>query len=665
MPARGDEIASVHRLSPPPTTRGRAATPSAAQSWPVIAAALSALIGAIPGVWPSVIAALMLAGLSGIFLARFDERNEVGAIAWAAGPLGGALLAVSALFDDTPAWTLVAAALGVGLLWMRSFLARQAALPIEALLQELRALVPPRSRVSMTGIEGGEGPTTREGPTASIRAGEEVLVEAGEVVPVDGVVSAGDAQVIPFPSAQQAVWRGPNAAVLAGAQVIEGSIRVMASRVGGARALFRPGTFGLEGAAHSATITRFATRGRKALVGVLIVALALVLAVSFGGSLSSVLSGLGAALLALPALSLTVGVRAPFVSASALAVCRGIVFRDASVLERAGRVTAAALCTDGTVTGGIATLVEVSPLTRGSDTNELTALAMGAEQVAEPHPLAQAVRRYGEARAIVPTVLRRAAYARGRGVTALVDGGGALVLGNRQSLLTAGVSVAVADREAQRAESEGRTVVFLAVGGRARALFVFEDTVRPEARAAVQQLIDLDVEVVLLSGDHRATVEALARPLDITHVKAELSADERAAEVNRLRDAGGDVAVIGRAPSDETSLAAADIAITLDAVGSALEGDVTVASEDLRDAAYALAIARRARRTAQAAVGACIVGGLGLAVTGAIGILHPGAVLLMAAGIDAWILPSATRLLPRAKLLAGSAEDAPVGSARD
>ena len=73
---------------------------------------------------------------------------------------------------------------------------------------------------------------------------------------------------------------------------------------------------------------------------------------------------------------------------------------------------------------------------------------------------------------------------------ALVEGGGALVLGNRAALLNAGVSVAVADREAQRAEAMGRSVIFLAVGGRARALFVLEDPVRPEARAAVQTLIE-------------------------------------------------------------------------------------------------------------------------------------------------------------------------------
>jgi Cu+-exporting ATPase len=328
-----------------------------------------------------------------------------------------------------------------------------------------------------------------------------------------------------------------------------------------------------------------------------------------------------------------------------MAASRGMVFRDAATMERTGRVTAAALCTDGTVTQGACTLLEVSPLGREHEARELAALAMGAELVAEPHPLADAVRRFGLERGIEPTTLRRAAYARGRGVTALVDGGGPLVLGNRQSLLNSGVSVAVADREAQRAESEGRTVVFLSVGGRVRGLLIFEDPVRVEARAAVQRLIDLDVEVVLLSGDHRATVEAVARTLDITHVKAELTSEERAAEAGRLREAGGVVAVIGRAPNDELPLSAADIALTLDAAGSSLEGDVAVASGDLRDAAEALVLARRARRTAQATLVLTLGGGAVLGAAAALGVLPPVFALACALAFDAWALPGAARLL--------------------
>ena len=418
--------------------------------------------------------------------------------------------------------------------------------------------------------------------------------------------------------------------------------------MGDARAIFRPQSFGLDGAPGSAPLTRFAALVRSPVSGVLFAGAVLALSLTFGSSVARTLAGLGAALVAFPVLSIVRGVRLPFVSASAVAASRGVVFRDAATLERAGRVTAAALCTDGTVTEGHCTLVEVNALGRHQESDELTALGMGAELSAEPHPLAAAVRRYGEERGIAPLSLRRVAYQRGRGVTALVDGGGALVLGNRHSLLASGVSVAVADREAQHAESQGRTVVFLAVGGRVRALFVFEDPVRPEARAAVQRLIDLDVEVVLLSGDHRATVESLARTVDITHVKAELTSEERAAEVGRLREAGGVVAVIGRAEGDELPLAAADIALTLDAAGSSLEGDVAVASQDLRDTADALVIAQRARRSAQQALAVGVGGGVVLAAASALSVLSPLLALAASLAIDAWALPSAARLLQRA-----------------
>jgi cation transport ATPase len=322
-----------------------------------------------------------------------------------------------------------------------------------------------------------------------------------------------------------------------------------------------------------------------------------------------------------------------------------MVFRDAVTMERTGRVTAAALCTDGTVTQGVCTLLEVSPLGREQEHRELTSLALGAEQVAEPHPLADAVRRFGEERGIEPTPLRRGVYTHGRGVTGLVDGGGALVLGNRQSLLNSGVSVAVADREAQRAETQGRTVLFLSLGGRAQGLLIFEDPVRPEARGAVQRLIDLDVEVVLLSGDHRTTVEALARTLDITHVKAELTSEERAAEVGRLREAGGVVAVIGRAPADEPVLSAADIALALEGAGSALEGDVAVASGDLRDAAEALVVAQQARRAAQVTLAVALGGGAVLGAAAALTVMHPVFVLAVTLMVDAWALPGAARIL--------------------
>ena len=611
------------------------------------------------GFWPDDVlrggCALLLLVALGLVLQRSRlvlEESEGWGVLMTTG--GVAALGVSALVLHDP-WLLLSAGLGVLLCWLRELLARRTQRPLDAMLRELASRVPLRARVSLTDARDAEVCETRNSATQSVRAGEDVLVEAGEVVPVDGVVAAGEAEVVLHPAAHAAVARRPGDAVLAGARVTQGTLRLTATRVGSARALFRPLSFGQDLSSGSAAVLRAVARVKRPFVGTMYVALCGLLSFTFAPGWPQGAAGLGAALLVFPVLSLVRGVRLSFVSAAALGASRGIVFRDAATLERAGRVSAAALCTDGTVTYGTSTLMEVSPLGRDDqEPAELTSLAMGAESAAEGHPIAEAIASYGRERGIEPAQLRRVAYTRGRGVTALVDGGGALVLGNRQALLNAGVSVAVADREAQKAESTARTVVFLAVGGRVRALFVLEDPVRPEARAAVQTLIDLDVEVVLLAGDHRTTVESLARPLDITHIKAELTGEERAQEVNRLREAGGVVAVLGHAPGDELSLAAGDIALTLDAAGGVHEGDIAVGSDDLRDAADALVLAHRARRNVRAVVGVALGGGLLLAMAAVLGVVHPVLVLALATAIDAWALPSPARLLRRRKRTFGA-----------
>lgn len=641
--ARGEELARVVlREVPSSVPAGAVRAPS---PWPLFVCGPAVALGFMPGPLP-LLAASALLGLLTIWItvsARLP-REDAGPVAWLAPPCGVFLLIVSAWVSTQRLSMLAAAALGVFAIWAREYLALRAQAPVDRLLSDLRARVPTRARLAVQ--EPGQRELTDPGAaTALLCAGDEVVVAEGEVVPVDGVVSLGEARVLPYPGAREPVVRRVSDALLAGARVVEGTLQVTATRVGDARALFRPVSFGLEDAPGAAQVTRLAARTRALLSGLLYVLFVSGLGLLFVRDARTALAGVGAALLAFPALSLVRGLKLPFVSASALAASRGMVFRDAVTMERAGRVTATALCTDGTVTLGSCTLIEVNPLSRDQDVGELTALAMGAEQAAEPHPIAEAVRRFGEERGIAPILLRRAAYTRGRGVTALVDGGGPLVLGNRQLLLASGVSVAVADREAQRAESEGHTVLFLSVGGRVRGLLIFEDPVRPEARAAVQRLFDLDVEVVLLSGDHRTSVEALARTLDITHVKAELSSEERAAEVGRLREAGGVVATIGRAPADELALSTADIALTLDAAGSSLEGDVAVASGDLRDAAEALLIARSARKAAQRTLASALGVGVSLGALGALGALHPVLIVALALSFDAWSLPTAARLL--------------------
>jgi P-type E1-E2 ATPase len=163
--------------------------------------------------------------------------------------------------------------------------------------------------------------------------------------------------------------------------------------------------------------------------------------------------------------------------------------------------------------------------------------------------------------------------------------------------------------------------------------------------------MDLGVEVVLLSGDHRATVESLARHLDVDNVRAELTPKERGEEVRRLVDAGGLVCVVGRLGHDDAALNEAHVPVALGAAGApGGEKGIAVATTDMRDAAAALFIARAARtwRTRalflSGALGALLVGGA------VVGLLTPWLAAVLAAAVDVFALPSGARLLRRIDL---------------
>jgi len=116
----------------------------------------------------------------------------------------------------------------------------------------------------------------------------------------------------------------------------------------------------------------------------------------------------------------------------------------------------------------------------------------------------------------------------------------------------------------------------------------------------VQHLLDVGVEPVLLSGDARETCEAIGRALDIDHLRPEIPPAERGDEIRRLADGGAVVAVVGRTPTDDSALAAADVSIALAAAGSSTaEWSVQLASDDVRDAAFAVRLAHDARREAR------------------------------------------------------------------
>jgi len=558
------------------------------------------------------------------------RRGERASLAWAASLAGALLPFVDALrssgerVPSSLRETAVLAAVGPVAAWF--FGARRA----EAIgrVTLLQSALPLTARVA--GKDGAEPETV---DAARLRAGAEVTVEHGAAVPVDGVVREGEGQVRLWPGAQELRTRRAGDAVLAGAQVLDGRLRVLATRAGAEVSWARLARMmTVAGAAPRVVRLARSFGARAPFVAAGLAALAGVvhaLWTSGDGLLAA------ACVLALtPCAVAAPAAESPFADALVAAARRGIVFRDAASVEAAARVGTVALCLRGTVTQGRMELTEVVSLGARPDA-ELIATAAAVEEVDASDPIARALAEAVAKRGLRLQNIRRPAMVPGQGVTAVSAAGDPVLVGNRRLLLAEGVSVAPAEATAAAIEGAGRTAVFVAIDGRVEAVLGFEDAVRDEVRSAVQAMIDAGYDVALLGGASRATVEAIGAMLDVANLRPEVLPDEGAAVVRALAEVGHGAAVVGRPGRDGAVLVAADVAISVDAAGGAgTDTAMALASDDLRDAAAALRMARRAR---ERSLGAFAVGTVGTAVGAAVSMALPSwgltAVALTLAGV--------------------------------
>ncbi|WP_437998620.1 HAD-IC family P-type ATPase [Sorangium sp. So ce185] len=472
-----------------------------------------------------------------------------------------------------------------------------------------------------------------EGELYELRPGESAQVDAGDVVPVDLVVTGGDVEVLPWIGATTPARRRDGDPVIAGATVVRGRLVGACTFSGGDRAVARV----LLDARRRADALAPIAQASRALTERWAIGAAVI------GALSAFVAGrtpveiamTAAAVLAALATAITASIASVHVARGILlGLRRGIVYKSADAWDRAGKVSVAVFCARGTLLLGEPELAELEATGQKLTPGDVLALAAGAERT-EEHPVATAIVRAARARGLRPDGVRNPNFHPGLGVTAVTSSGEELCVGNRALMLEQRISIAAAESRVAELEALGRTVVLVAVGARLVGLIGLQDGLRPGARAAIQHLLDAQVEPVLMSGDARETCEAIGRSLDIDHIRPEVLPADRGAEVRRLIDAGTSVAVLGHAGVDDAALGAADVSVALGAAGAApADFSVVLASDDVRDAALSLALAHRTRLEARV--------GLALSVAPA---------LVGAAVISAFVLPPA--YAPIASLLGG------------
>ncbi|MEO7328576.1 MAG: HAD-IC family P-type ATPase, partial [Minicystis sp.] len=461
---------------------------------------------------------------------------------------------------------------------------------------------PERGQVS------AEAPLAGKGKVFDLRSGEQILVEPGEVVPVDVMLTSGEIEVLPWIGATTATRRRAGDAVVAGARVVRGRLRGVCTWAGNDRSYAR---VILDPRRRADALAQIAQASRHLAERWAIVAAAI-------GAVSAIVARRNPIEVALTALAVHAALSTAVIAAIAsthvargilLALRRGIVYKSADAWDRAGRVGVSMFCARGTLLLGEPELCEVeAPAGAGRSStaypsklepDQVLGLAAGAERAAE-HPVATAIVRAARARGVRPDGVRNPNLHPGLGVTAVSSSGEELCVGSRTLMMEQRISIAAVEARIAELESLGRTVILVALGTRLVGLLGLQDGLRPGARAAVQHLLDAQIEPVLMSGDARETCEAIGRSLDIDHIRPEVLPAARSAEVRSLIESGLSVAVLGHAGVDEAALGAADVAVALAAAGST-PGDfaVTLASDDVRDAALALALAHRARNEAR------------------------------------------------------------------
>jgi len=453
----------------------------------------------------------------------------------------------------------------------------------------------------------------------NLRPGEEVVIDAGEMVPADATISAGEATVLPWIDALSAAKKGPGDPLVAGAKVLTGRVRATVSWAGIDRAWLRtvadPGR-----AAH--VVAPIAKLARQLVERGSLAAAALAGLAAFVNNArpASVILAIAAAQLAV-ASAATAAIPALHVMKGVIdALARGIAYRDGTAWDRAAQATAMVFCARGTLLLGEPQVAEIVQL--GQATPEhLLSLVAGAE-LAASGPIASAVLREARARKLRADSVRSPTVVPGLGVTAITSSGEACAVGSRVLMLNQHVPIAAVENRLAELEAHGRTVLLVAVNSKLIGMVALQDGVRPGARASVQYLLDAGIEPVLLSGDSRETCEAIARSLDIEHVRPEVLPADRANEIKRIAESGALVAVVGRPSVDENALAAGDVAVALDAAGSTMaEWATTLAGDDVRDAARSLVMARSSRARARTALALGVAPGVAAALAIAFGLV--------------------------------------------
>jgi Cu+-exporting ATPase len=434
-------------------------------------------------------------------------------------------------------------------------------------------------------------------PIANVHVGDRLRVRPGEKIPVDGIVVDGrgtiDESMLtgePMP-----IVKEPDDRVTGGTINRTGSFVMWAEHVGSDTVLAQIVRLVSEAQRTRAPIQRLADVVSAWFVpAVIVVALLAFAGWSIWGPeprlAFALVSAVAVLIIACPC---ALGLATPMaiMVGTGRGAAAGVLVRNAEALERLEKVDTLVVDKTGTLTEGTPGMSHLTAIPPFSD-DDVLRLTAGLEQASE-HPLAAAIVAAARARGVVPPSVSGFESLAGRGVAGMVDGR-AVIAGNQALLQERGIAVTGLIEASQALGTAGETVMFVAIDGKPAGLLAVADPIRATTREAIRTLKDEGLRVVMLTGDSRATAQAVADTVGIEEVIAGVRPEQKQEVVRQMQSEGRLVAMAGDGINDAPALAQASVGIAMGTgTDIAIESaGLTLMSGDLRGIVRARRLSR-------------------------------------------------------------------------